>query len=436
MMIIVGIVLLTLASLAWFMFSSNEASQGQKAIVAAGFGRDTIDIVNQYVNQCLRGAAMDSLDTLGKQGGILYASQGGLSSDGLRQEGILVANYEGYSVAYGLVAPQGSVGGFLQSDPPYYPYEGFPLITSASGQRMEWRGFFGIDRLPPLNSSGQRADSVPSIEAQLASAIVSGVRNCLEVNDLASRNLVLSWDDLVVDVHLDVEDTTFILNSSINVKADQGTASATVGPFVLPTAVRMRRLYGVVKEVIGKEGTDARFQPDGYNSYGIVVAREKSVLGNDDMIIFRDTIGKIEGRPFEFRTMVKDRAPALLLIRNPEEFKFCPGATVTRVGGRALLNASVCNGRTTYLPLADDISSDGQAAILDPDDDIDALHIIVGGIELADGDTYVVPSSLELKYLTIRFEAKGEGGMTDWQDLTLPVVRKEGASAEIAGETQ
>ena len=124
--------------------------------------------LQDYVNTCLSLATKEGLKLIGKQGGTIYASQGGLTPDYTDEKQYITQ--EETKVPYLIMPPEGNVGNtdcnteedceenccLFQSEPPGYPYLGFPY----AGGELLFTGYYGMSKIPPLYKQTPTGENV------------------------------------------------------------------------------------------------------------------------------------------------------------------------------------------------------------------------------------------------------------------------------------
>lgn len=335
LMIIVGLLILVVIGLGYFLVGTAQERAGPSA-QEVQVGRDLVTPVKGFIDGCLRVSSVGALQTLAKQGGVLYVSQGGVTPDNDIIEGETVLMVDGVPVSYGIYAPQGQVGNLYFSELPAYPWSTFPYYPLSTGSMTSidnvehFEGFFGMERLPQLNGSDER-----SMEKTLVAAIQSQVDTCLDWSKLGAPVNVTD-EPAQVSVAFNDADVTIILNVSARVISNDNTVDARIQSSVLRLPVRLRRIYDAAKLVLGRNVKDITSTVD-FAQDGIITKLVRNVSrpdgkAGDDMIIFIDNKGRLEGAPYEFRVLRQDRPPALFYTKTPttSEINLCCGATIRR----------------------------------------------------------------------------------------------------------
>lgn len=432
-MIIIGLVIVILVGIGYYVVGVDKESRSASGLQQAQLAPELVRPVEQFTDGCFRVAVVEALRTLGQQGGVIYRSQGGLLDDTSVVEGRDVLTVEGKRILYGLQRPEGQVGDLYFATAPDYPWQTFPLLAvNKEGviDRVEdFRGFYGFERLPSLNGSIP-SPALPSIEEMLSAAVATNVQACLDWGKLDVPVNVTSAEPHV-DVRINSEDTTFILNASIAVETDAGRSILRLSTFRTP--VRLARLYDAVKLVLGLDGNDISMAIDSIDT-GMIAHTTVPVPGTtDDIIVFIDNAGKLEGTPYEFVTARQDRAPALAVIEDPgDSINLCQGASIRRQGGHLTFSAAACDedGKSGRVPRADErypefrCWSPGEQALVTQ---VVLVQSEGNEEEIADGGSYAV-SELDNRAgnmrIRIRCSEAANPESVDWQDVGINVTAR------------
>ena len=143
MLMIIGLVLFIIVSLVLYLSKSAVKKQSQQNIKKIQETAIDTSSIKEFVQKCLDKLAKDALVLLGRQGGYIYASQGGpLVDHQATDEGLFFVKYNNLNVAYNILAPRFAVPPY-SSEIPDYPWPTFPYRTAASNAEV-FEGFFGI----------------------------------------------------------------------------------------------------------------------------------------------------------------------------------------------------------------------------------------------------------------------------------------------------
>jgi len=418
LIVIVGLVMLIVLGLIYFVIASDAAQRSRSSIDESRFSREAVAPVREFVQGCLDNALASSLLILGKQGGVLYESQGGLVADVGAPAGLRVVSYDDYRVPYGLHAPRGVVSAFFYADPPDYPWPRFPLLTTDTNV-FDYQGFFGFERLPPLQ--GEFENALPSVEGQLRAAVLHTLKSCLDFSQLQGIPATVAGEVTDVGVFLNLEDTAVVVNTTLEVRSQDGGSGTVLGQFTSRSDVRLRKVYDTIHALLGRDGTDIRANIQGFVADGIVSAVTSDIRPGDNLLVASDTVGLVGGQQYEFRVMLENRQPALVYIRTPTSTGICAGGEVARKGAQLLFNGTRCGRGVTIFPEVDQLHPQGQVTYYDPDEDeINvSFTLLQPGVTLADGQYYAVSALDGGLDVRVMVSERDNPNARDWQDVTL-----------------
>lgn len=333
--IIIGIIILVGIGMAIYLLSA-KAKRGSEQAVTQGLQPAAVQSVKDYITSCLDVAASQSLELIGKQGGILYESQGGLTPEPLTIfKGKAYLDYDGLKLVYDIVPPTGNIGDIYFSEPPNYPWPRFP--HTASG--VQNYGYFGVSKLPPL----YREISGPmSIQDQLEKSIVVNVLKCADWSTFELQGLNIdagapSVQMIIAENKTQLESEeyiSFVLNWSVIIKEYATQAQSTLNQFTVIYPVRFGQIYYAVKEIIDSDITNVSYEPQATQLYFIAI--NKNVFGKDDVINYQDAKAVLKGKPYEWRIARKNRAPALQWTNQTkiDLYQYCIGNEIRFSGNQ------------------------------------------------------------------------------------------------------
>ena len=451
-MIILGLVVMIVVGLGWFILSSGEEARSRVVTTKTEVSRDLVGTVEQFVAGCLRVAATSSLDLVGKQGGVLYRGQGGLTPDSEAQElGFKVIMHDNIPVKYGLYAPAGQVASLHYSTPPLYPWPTFPDVYGGSlPPRQRFTGFFGVEAMPEIDGASDR-----TIRKQLESGVAHGVDNCLDWGKLAHLPITIRSSPAKIAATLAPDDVTFVLDAAVMITLKDGSGESTLKLATLNLPVRLKKLYETVNMVLDKDATDSQFDVASFggDDMSVTVARDvprpDGKVG-DDVLLFVDQKSVLEGRPYQFRTARQNRYPALLFdmpIIPPAttpvvpltKTNLCFGAKITRTGGvddHLEFNTIVCEDGDSLNERVPASSPLGTPPIsyfgaVDPDEDALHVEIVVNGLNLADAMSFTtVATSFAPVEVEVRAIEDNNPLHVDVHNFVIPATRAVATAAE------
>lgn len=310
--------LLILAVLAYFFFvsqSTEEKKYNPQDREALDSGSDVKPIEN-YVLRCLESTTDQGIFLLGRQGGLIYKSQGGPIVDFREDdEGKLFLKHENFNVGYSIM-PLGRQLGKYSNAAGAYPWETYPF-ESSNNKVMTQKGIFGISGLMPLNSSY----GANSFEFQLKTYVLNNFLKCTNWTIFEGQYDIIA-EEPKLELFFSQEGANVVLEYPIEITELASGKKTNMKDFYTKSNVRLIRMHRIVSELIEKDNTDMDFnldsaQPDNKISIGVV----NDVSSKDDLVIIRDEGALLNGAAFEYVFARKNRRPALYFIE-PNEFTF------------------------------------------------------------------------------------------------------------------
>ncbi len=418
------VVVLLFGILLWLSVGSPQKQEAQIKETAQGH-QEAVSAITSYVQSCVDQSSQESLALWVSQGGRLYASQGGSTADPGSGETIL---YQDKRVQYVVLPPIGRVGDLYFSDPPAYPWNGFPY-TEAGNESSQWYfGYYGRTNLAPLYD-----DTRGSVQHDLELVLTKKVaKECVHFPSLG-LNVETSPPTVKVQLAADarfVLDTESLTPESLIItttyplvlKDPVTKATTSLRTFTTNLHVRLTRLYYFVKNLAEKDVTIINFPITGAFPGGFFVT--KKTRDADDIIIVRDEQSIVAGRPLEFLFARKDRSPALFTIP-PLQKSACIGAVVS-------LQNKMQNQSQQY-------ETSAQLRIKNPAGCAEASDIVIP-LQALDPDeeqpTFGTNTNLPFTIDSAALAAQGTGhdvsltvfaedasGLRDWQTIHIPIVQ-------------
>ncbi len=312
MLMIVGLVLFIVISLVLYLSKSAVKKQSVQNIKKTQETAIEIQPVKEFVTKCLDKLSKDAIVLLGKQGGYIYASQGGTLVDYTdTDEGLFFVKHNRLNVAYNILPPKFAAPPY-SSEIPDYPWQTFPYKTATSSAEI-FEGFFGISNIPPLNSS----EGPNSIQTQIESFIDSNIGSCLNFNIFEKQGLSIDMQPSKTTVVIGSGDVS--VQSKIPIKiSDPATKEfAELNEFSTNLNIRLKDVYFFTKELIENDIKNIKFNLGSTNNSKdfMNIKLIENVFSNDDLLIVTDEKSLILGKPFEYVFARRNRAPALYYIR-------------------------------------------------------------------------------------------------------------------------
>lgn len=334
LMIIIGIIILfALGLIIWLgtqaatRKTAPEAGQQRLRQVA-------VQPVKDYIQSCLDVTTSTALELLGRQGGVLYRHQGGLTPNVQPQDkGSRFIEYDGLNVSYVILRPTQDIGPLSIAQPPNYPYRTFPYLFKNDDEktgevvRRRTEGYFGDYQLAPLYKPGK-----DSIQEQLESFINVTLPRCTDWQTFQPQGLSIvagepSATVLIAENLTQIETEqafTVVVDWQVNI-TDLATGGATsLERFSLSYPVHLAKFYHFVQQLVSDEISNSTFDPRSVSTPATPIEVMKDVYQNpvdqstDDLIVVRDTASFLRGKPLEFRILRKDRIPALVWINQTD----------------------------------------------------------------------------------------------------------------------
>ncbi|MBI4146499.1 hypothetical protein HY489_04130 [Candidatus Woesearchaeota archaeon] len=388
--ILIGILVVIAFGITLYAGSSLQKKEFSQGSEQAG-----VQQLQDYVQTCLNLAVGEALSLLGKQGGFLYDSQGGL----LQQGSVAFAKFPGSSgvldVPYLVVPPVGDLGGVFVSNPPGYPFDSFPF--SPEDGSLFFTGYYGVSKLAPLYKVTASGEPVAgSVQQSLEAFIGKKTAVCADFREFEAKGFDVVSGSGVLSLVFAQRQEQFVGEQYVTVEllwplevSTPGKEKVLLKDFATRVNVRLATMYYFVKSLVDGDVTDVSFAPS--SSGNIKVERQS--FGEDSVLVVRDEQSSLQNRPFEFVVLRKNRIPALWAIdTKPLErvvFHVTPERRGTRVvvEGNKLLFRDPCPDDGVSNPFVLELNAS------DPDEDVVSFVAKVVGrseSELADVGTFKV----------------------------------------------
>jgi hypothetical protein len=386
LMIITGIVLLFAVGMVILIGSKTETKRTEPAAEQQRMRQAAVQPVKDYIQNCLDITTMSALDFIGKQGGVIYKSQGGLTPDvdKVADLGKRYVEYNGYNVSYLIQKPAQDIGRLYFANPPSYPWPSFPHVfnsTDSSITKTMYTGYFGKSLLPPLLKPGEN-----SIQEQLELYIKFNLPKCTDWSTFSNQGLSIAAGKPNITVLIAENKTQIETEQYFSVIADWPVTitdlttggNTTLDEFSLSHPVHLAKFYLFIQGLILSEINDASFNPLTAGAYATPVYIEKDVFANpetketDDIIIAQDTESMMRGKPLEFWILRDNRYPALVWVNQTglDEYVFYPMGTCK---DKASISIS---GNLLSITYAESPSAEWSTLLeaVDPDEDVVAFR--------------------------------------------------------------
>ncbi len=416
--IVIG--MLVIISFGVTIYVGNQMKKGTETKGTAQ-KTEQIDIqpIQDYITTCLTLATEDGLALIGKQGGVIYQSQGGITPEPKTYMDY-TENDITYKVSYMILPPQGNVGHdrceteypfcLFYSEPMEYPYPGFPYPQGET--KPYFKGFYGINQIPPLYKSPEATNS---IQENLETYITKKTMDCTSWEKFEDKGYTIKEGAAKTTLTFAEQQRQFIgekyltaeLEWPIDITTPTGDNKA-IANFNTRIQVRLATIYYTVKELIDSDVTDIEYKPANKDSFKLTT----KPYGKDSFISVQDTQSLTAGKPFEFLIPRKNRAPALwkletnqLTLGIAEERR----STLSIEGSKLLIyNPCPDDGPTsTFITL--------QAS--DPDEEQASFEVEIPG-----SATDKIPKdAMGEEHYKITIKAKDKAGLTDYERIPTRV---------------
>ncbi|MBW2986542.1 hypothetical protein KY333_04195 [Candidatus Woesearchaeota archaeon] len=317
--IIIGIMLLLGTALLIYVVSLKPAQKSETDVASQSLRKSAVQPVKEYVLSCLDVVSSDALELVGKQGGRLFVSQGGITPDPTDSElGVRFLEYDYVLLPYSIVPPEGTAGIFFSSIPKY-PWISFPYLDDKTSDI----GFFGLVQYPALYREIDGELVANSIQEQLETYISNNIGKCtIWSNKFAGFNITTGTPNTTMVIaenrtHLKHEEyISFVLNWPITIKEISSDAETTINEFSVNHPIAFGRIYYTVKDILEQDVSNVSYEPGTTDSYFITINND--VFNKDDVIVYQDGKYKLKAKPYEFRIARKNRAPGIYWIDQDE----------------------------------------------------------------------------------------------------------------------
>ncbi len=310
MIIIVGFLLFIVVSFVLYLSKSSIKKTSRKTIKEVQETALESQPLKEFVTNCIDKLAKDAIVLLGKQGGRIYASQGGTHPDFSddAHKGIFFIEYNGFNVAYNIKSLS------FPSPPNLYPTKTFPYKSeNLNDNEKFFDGSFGEDTSPPIDSLSEQ----PSIQLQIESFIDKNINDCADFSVFEKQGLEVvaraSATSVIIGEN-DVSVNSKIPITAINPKTNEITE---FNEFSTSINVRLKDVYIFTKNLIDQDIENIEFDISSRaNNMGpINVQVDRDVYSKDDIIIVADGQSLINGIPFQYVFARKNRMPAVYYIK-------------------------------------------------------------------------------------------------------------------------
>lgn len=299
--VITGVVLVIIISFVFYLRTSAANKQGSSGKTTTQKMKLQLQPIEDYIVQCLNKVTKEGLVLLGRQGGYLYRSQGGLQID-FRDafEGEIFVNYPAgseYKVPYGIYPLRQNIGKYRFSSPEY-PWDEYPS-DGTGGETFE--GLFGIGSLQDINK----------LEQHMEFYIENNMKNCADWKVFAGYEITEGEAD--AEFEIAKKDVSVRLLYPLIILQKSTGDTTTMEEFFARQDIQLKEIYAAADYLIAEDTTDIQFDigNDAGLRDGLSVEVMRDVYGQDDVIIVKDEKSLINNEPYEFVFARHNRIPAL-----------------------------------------------------------------------------------------------------------------------------
>lgn len=307
--IIIGIVILFLFGLVFYVvnYAAKKESGGEAQLTQEQLTE--IKPIQNYVAFCLDKTSADALQLLGRQGGVIFKSQGGTIKDyRADEEGAFYVKDGKYIIPYAITLLRFSIGATYFANPPQYPWLDYP------GNPPKFTGVFGEDQFPPIYA----IYGAHSLQRQLEVYIDDHVKNCTDFSVFQSQGFTVVAGEPNTSTIITKKDVSINLNFPLEITKTSTGQKVEISKFNSNQKVRLKTMYDFIKNIINQDITNITFNLDNtINSDGMRATVVRDYRGKDDLITIMDTQSKIWNENYIVRFARKNRPPALRKINNP-----------------------------------------------------------------------------------------------------------------------
>ena len=333
--IIISILMIIIFGAVTYITGKAQEEKGELAVQQQILSQAKIRPIQEYVMSCLDLAAKAALETMGKQGGNLYLSQGGLIPDQSKVDlGKTFITYEGHDIPYAINRPRGHVANVYFSETPKYPWNSFPWVGEPERKQLE--GFFGFNYLNKLLKPYTN-----SVQEQMEVYVKNNVLACADWSSFELQNLQIDSGEPIVNISILDRSVLYEMKYPISITDLSTGATDDLLDFAISYDVRLKTIFEFLEWMSDNDVSDLTFQIKDVSIKDVRTDVIRNVEGgHDDIVVIRDAQSTILGQPFEFRFAVQNRAPALGRL-NSSDFILCElfgesGPTITLNATNAL----------------------------------------------------------------------------------------------------
>lgn len=421
-LIIIMILLLIFGLMRYFQSKTTE-QQGVQEIQVQRMTIESVKPLQDYLTQCLNIWALRGLELLGKQGGVIYQEQGGLTDEQQKREGTdyLFFPLENAKVAYAnrRLTEKENIPVLVSTiafRPPQYPYLSFPWRQQVKSEEV----ITGINTLNLLNASTPGAIT---LKDDLQAFITTQVKNCFDKNAFPTLEIEEFPEKANTTVILTDENMRFFLTYPLKITQTQTGAQMDFANVTVEYPFKLKTFFTFINTAIDQDNTNISFSPRNIEegNYTIsVIENPNPDFPREDLLRFRDNSSLILDKPYVFYVARQNRPPALWLL-DQQEFdsqKLCTQCTSGLQGStmeitakehrESVTNATIEIDNTecdTGNPLIDGVTKQIYLIAQDPDED--EVNITLTGAG-SFSTTFYVPMPANIFQTLLQSQSIGE----------------------------
>lgn len=317
--IIIGVLVLISFSIALYvgtkMKQRIEVKQTTQTVEKLG-----IQPIQDYITTCLTLATTEALNLIGKQGGVIYQNQGGITPEPAQGTFVTYTDpdrAEQLKVQYIILPPEGNVKELFFSEPPEYPFPGFPYPPGETTPLF--KGYYGQNNLPSLYKiSAETGEYVSnSIQENLETFIAKKTADCVDWKTFEEKGYAITSGKTTASLIFAQKQEQFVGEQYITIELDWPVEIATPGgdktlltDFAIKAPVRLATIYYTVKQMVDADVTDISYIPQNTGAFSVAIV----TYGEDSFVSVKDAQSIVANKPFEFWIPRKNRRPALWQI--------------------------------------------------------------------------------------------------------------------------
>jgi len=364
------------------------------------------ELVDSYIDSCVKDALLQGLIKLGESGGYIYD----YGIDSSPSKITMTINEKSFDVSYGISSSS--------LPAPYYP--NYQRITQK--QNITWSN--------PYLLGQNNLRSLDDIQDSLEHFVVNCTIDCanLTVFEPAGITAIPQHDlnQSYVDITFGYDDVTLNIDWPVRIISSVNTTTIA-GNYVAKQNVRFKSLYDLINAEIEKErlyfsnviGVNKQLDRDSVTLVNLINRGDYDYNQYDNVLLFIDTKSTIKGNPYFFYTAVPNRLPALNYIGEKTTAQFLNDDDYDFI---ILDNEEIKFNLDAKDPDDDsNVSSDYELKFKYSccNDNCDAG--ILNDLNLDDKVEFPSPSASSKQYC-IRVNVSDEANLSDYQDVNILVI--------------